>query len=377
MNTGLRTTIHWASLLLGACVACGADRPIGVPPAPPAPGDQSGSPQQSAPGQPQPTPNGANPTVPGFPFNPVPGGAAPPATPGGDTGPGTQPLSPAPSATAPQPGQPPALPSVPPPAPGPTTPCPQPPVNCPPGVVYVLEWPYYWNNGGVGIFWGNQTRYAWRLGYPNETLQQTARRLDPQLLPPAPPTPVVTPAMRLVLTLRAHNYEQAATAIAVLMSQLPSDTPPGPDAAPGATPGATPGAAPPGSAPAPVTAQSPQNPPAFTWTRAELQRLMAVALIGQKRGPESVRAMIDAYSSDPSLVKRPLDAELLSGKAELSRLVVRAVGFAQKSGKADAWFTAGVLMQAQGRPLPRKVADMLKSHEPGKALIGVMGVAKQ
>lgn len=369
MNTGIRTTIHWASLLLGACVALGADRPIGVPPATPAPGDQSGSPQQSTPGQPQPTPNGANPTVPGFPFNPVPGGAAPPATPGGDTGPGTQPLAPTPSATAPQPGQPPA----PPPAPDQTTPCPQPPVNCPPGVVYVLEWPYYWNNGGVGVFWGNQTRYAWRLGYPNETLQQTARRLDPQLLPPAPPTPVVTPAMRLVLTLRAQNYEQAATAIAVLMSQLPSDTAPGP----GAAPGAPPGSAPPGSAPAPPTAQTPQNPPAFTWTRAELQRLMAVALIGQKRGPESVRAMVDAYSSDPSLVKRPLDAELLSSKAELSRLVVRAVGFAQKTGKADAWFTAGVLMQAQGRPLPRRVADMLKSHEPGKALIAVTGVAKQ
>lgn len=245
-----------------------------------------------------------------------------------------------------------APPVVPPPQP-----CP-PVVDCPPGSIVIWS-PneFVW---GLGT-WHARSPRGYRIGLPHEPLDVTSRRLDPQALPSAPRAPLPPAPQELaILLLRAEQWDQAAAALSVLLTHAR-------ERARGTL------TVPPGSS-APTAPIATQPPPAATtgeppWSVGETQRLLALALLGQRRAPQAVRALAEAYAAEPALCDQPLGPALLGSAESLRRLMLRAVTHAQSAGTEDAWFAAAVMMQAQGRKaLPPNVAARLHAHPLGKRL---------
>lgn len=246
------------------------------------------------------------------------------------------------------------------PAPVPTPSNPQPPSQ---GQVVIWR-PWYPCSDGIGIIWNTPWAYGYRQGFINEPLRETARRVDPQVLPlPAAIPATLTPHQTVLLAFRTEQYDAAANVLTALLARTPVAAPPG-----SAAPVAAAVAPPVTQAPAAPTASAPIEPP--TWTPGEMRRLLAFALIGQKRYAEGVRAMTDAYAAEPALAAVPLPgAAYFSGSSSLRQLVVRAVSFAQRTKSDDAWFAAAVLMQAEGRDSPPPaVAARMKLHRVGATL---------
>ncbi|MCE7973665.1 MAG: hypothetical protein DYG92_04960 [Leptolyngbya sp. PLA1] len=83
---------------------------------------------------------------------------------------------------------------------------------------------------------------------------------------------------------------------------------------------------------------------------ARAMRLLAAALLLDKRSDDGVAMMRSAYRAEPSLAREPLRAEELGLRdAGLRDLVIRAVMHANRLGSASSWWTVAVLMQAQGK----------------------------
>jgi hypothetical protein len=80
------------------------------------------------------------------------------------------------------------------------------------------------------------------------------------------------------------------------------------------------------------------------------RRLMALALIAARRFEEGAKAMREAYRAEASLSDVPLDGgPMVRGDMEWRRLVTSMVRHAYRAQSSDAWFSVGVLMQAEGR----------------------------
>lgn len=85
-------------------------------------------------------------------------------------------------------------------------------------------------------------------------------------------------------------------------------------------------------------------------SKASDRRLQALSLIGARRFAEGAKLMREAYEAEASLAEVPLDGgTMVRGSMEWRRLVTAMVRFAHRENSADAWFTVGVLMQAEGR----------------------------
>lgn len=126
-----------------------------------------------------------------------------------------------------------------------------------------------------------------------------------------------------------------------------------------------------------VSAQNDEPPESrLPWSSAELRRMMGVSLLGMRRAPEAVRALSDAYMSEPGLVGVPIPNGLFGSAASMRSLVVRAVSHAQRTGDKDAWFAAAVLMQGEGRAIPSGVAKRLAGHPLGDALLKGAGTTE-
>jgi hypothetical protein len=295
--------------------------------------------------------------------SPVPGGnnsigplipPAPSPVPGGSSGPVVVPTVPTPA----QPGGPggPGGPVIPPPV-----------VTCPPsGVVVWYPDEYSW---GLG-YWRGNTPWGYRIGgNPNEPLGVTSRRVDPQALPAMPTVVALTPQQEALRLLRTGEYERAAGALGVLVSHARNaasgalGVPPGSSASPTAVPTV------------PVVPASPV--PEVQWTVGETQRLLALALLGQKLEAQAVRAMGEAYAAEPRLCDSRLTADVFGSSETLRRLMLRAVTHAQKVKTSDAWFLAAVMMQAQGRTtLPDGVRSGLGKHPLAGRIIGTVPAPK-
>ncbi|MFM9956566.1 MAG: hypothetical protein ACKVZJ_00690 [Phycisphaerales bacterium] len=270
-----------------------------------------------------------------------------------------------------RPAQPPSL--APPPHGGGGTPI-APIIVCPPA--HVISWSpteYVWGLGVVRV--GGTSGY--RIGLPYEPLEVTSRRLDPQALPARPIERPITPQERASYLLRNGLWDDAVSALSVLVSHARNRAsgvlavPPGTATGAGTVVPAVPATASTPPAPqvgTPVAAPAPA-PMEPQWSVAETQRLLALALLGQKRAPQAARAVAEAYAGDPTLCDRPLSADELGSSETLRRLMLRAVTHAQQVGGTEAWFAAAVLMQAQGRTaLPPNVAAQLQTHPLGKRL---------
>lgn len=237
-----------------------------------------------------------------------------------------------------------------PPTTNPPTTCP--PVNCPTGSVvvwYADEYPW-----GLG-YWRGNLPWGYRLGNPNEPLGVTSRRLDPQALPPLPAVIVLTPQQEAQRLLSTNDFERAAGALGVLVTHARN-------AASGAL-AVPPGSAAPAQTPAPTTAPAPTAPTEIPWTLGETQRLLAVALLGQKLEAQAVRAAAEAYAAEPSLADHRLTSDIVGPTDTLRRLMLRAVTHAQKTNSPDSWLLAAMMMHAQGRTtLPDAVKRGLAKH---------------
>lgn len=79
-------------------------------------------------------------------------------------------------------------------------------------------------------------------------------------------------------------------------------------------------------------------------------RLLAVALLDDRRLEEAAAVMALAYEREPALARVPLDAAVLPGGREgLRRRVVSASIYANRVETAAAWTLVVTLMQAEGR----------------------------
>jgi hypothetical protein len=320
MTMHLRSILGFVAGVSLSAVCFGAD-PILIPPAPsPVPGGN----------------NSIAPLIPPAP-SPVPGGSSGPvAVPGGSTAPGpTQPGGPVPGQV------------VPPPV-----------VTCPPsGVIVWYPDEYSW---GLG-YWRGNTPWGYRVGgNPNEPLGVTSRRVDPQALPALPTVVALTPQQEALRLLRTGAYERAAGALGVLVSHARNaasgalGVPPGSSAPPTAVP----------TVPVPTATPAPAGAvPEVQWTVGETQRLLALALLGQKLEAQAVRAMGEAYAAEPSLCDSRLTSDVVGSSETLRRLMLRAITHAQKVKTSDAWFLAAAMMQAQGRTaMPDGVRKGLGKH---------------
>ena len=94
------------------------------------------------------------------------------------------------------------------------------------------------------------------------------------------------------------------------------------------------------------------------------QRELAVALLETKAFDRSVDLMVDAYARNPELGIVPVDDTLLGeGNRRLRRMVVRAVGHAQRVETGEAWMLVVVLMQAEGRDeVAARMLDRAVAH---------------
>lgn len=83
---------------------------------------------------------------------------------------------------------------------------------------------------------------------------------------------------------------------------------------------------------------------------ARAMRLLAAALLLDKRADDGVAMMRSAYRAEPALAREPLRAEEVGlREAGLRDLVIRAVMHANRLGSGSSWWTVTVLMQAQGK----------------------------
>lgn len=83
---------------------------------------------------------------------------------------------------------------------------------------------------------------------------------------------------------------------------------------------------------------------------ARVMRLLAGALLLDKRTDDGVAMMRSAYRAEPALSREPLRADDLGLRESAMRdLVIRAVIHANRLGSASSWWTVTVLMQAQGK----------------------------
>lgn len=83
---------------------------------------------------------------------------------------------------------------------------------------------------------------------------------------------------------------------------------------------------------------------------ARAQRVMAIALLEQKRFDDATASLRQAYRTDPTLADSPLDAyELGYTDESLRSMVVRTVTYANRVNTGSAWLTVTALMQAEGR----------------------------
>lgn len=76
---------------------------------------------------------------------------------------------------------------------------------------------------------------------------------------------------------------------------------------------------------------------------------LAVALAGANRFDDAAAMVRMAYSKDPTLSTRPIDARVVVPSHDLRKIVVRTVRFAHKRESASAWLLVAVLMQAEDR----------------------------
>lgn len=76
---------------------------------------------------------------------------------------------------------------------------------------------------------------------------------------------------------------------------------------------------------------------------------LAVALAGANRFDDAAAMVRMAYSKDPTLSTRPIDARVVVPSHDLRKIVVRTVKFAHKRESASAWLLVAVLMQAEDR----------------------------
>jgi hypothetical protein len=80
------------------------------------------------------------------------------------------------------------------------------------------------------------------------------------------------------------------------------------------------------------------------------QRLLAIALLGNEQPDEAATQLAAAHAADPSLIFRGLGADLPAiPRAELRRLVLRAVTAANQRPSHASWLLVAELMQAEGR----------------------------
>ena len=252
-----------------------------------------------------------------------------------------------------------------------------------------------WNCGYGG--WGYVNNYPTNT----ETLEDLSRRLDPQVLGGngTPQTPALTSIEEIALTaLYQNNWNAAVLALSQIIAQggtqiaapaqaAPASTVPGAPTVPAAPVSPAPSPASPSTpahapvvpvgspmgpsvtnaapaAPTPAPAPAVQTPAQqFVISAPEASRLLGLALIGNKRYPEAVRAFANGYAADQTMVFRPLPMFIVGTEAELRKLMVAGVQYAQKVKTADAWFVVAVLMQAQGRgSLPDAVVQGTKGH---------------
>jgi len=91
-------------------------------------------------------------------------------------------------------------------------------------------------------------------------------------------------------------------------------------------------------------------------------RLLAVALMEDKRFDDAASVMWSAYRIDPKLGGDPIDvSELGYYSAEWRSLVTKAVITANRLNKASSWLLVAALMQAEGRTdLAKKMAEKAK-----------------
>lgn len=95
---------------------------------------------------------------------------------------------------------------------------------------------------------------------------------------------------------------------------------------------------------------------------AESMRSLAIALVQEKKVKEAVAMMAMAYEKDVSLVRRPMDPEMVEDGEEGFRDVLRAtVVFANKVKSASGYMAVAAMMQAEGRD--SLALNMLKKAE--------------
>ncbi|HVU62848.1 MAG TPA: hypothetical protein VHC70_02635, partial [Phycisphaerales bacterium] len=83
---------------------------------------------------------------------------------------------------------------------------------------------------------------------------------------------------------------------------------------------------------------------------ASVERLMAMALLDDRKVEQAVAVLLHAYTKQPSLARDPIDPQSLSGYAmQEQQRFSRVMSYANRTKLGSAFFTACVLAQAEER----------------------------
>lgn len=174
-------------------------------------------------------------------------------------------------------------------------------------------YPYYWYYGGYYDYWWNR-----RKTYDGPLLVEQVRKYDPEVISesPAPPREVDEG----LEALRRQDYRLAADILSRRLAEQERE--------------------------------EAKDPPGAGLSDREDQRLLAIALIGEKRMDDALRHALEAYRKDGSLRERPiLGSSVIPSSAERTELVRTAVNYAQRRDAPEsAWLLAAMLMEADDRP---------------------------
>ncbi|HYE62428.1 MAG TPA: tetratricopeptide repeat protein [Phycisphaerales bacterium] len=110
---------------------------------------------------------------------------------------------------------------------------------------------------------------------------------------------------------------------------------------------------------------------------ARAHRVLAVALLEQRRFDDAVASLRQAYRTDPTLADSALNAyELGYTDESLRSLVVRTVTYANRVNTGSSWLTVAALMQAEGRTeQARNALDKARRQGLEPEVLGAMKAA--
>jgi hypothetical protein len=188
------------------------------------------------------------------------------------------------------------------------------------------SYPYYpsYYPWGFGWYYDNyRTSYDY---YPPQTITTTPIYIDASMLgaqnqaqtaPPPPPTGVELADVAMY----EGRYDKAIAGYRVHLTTAPDDT--------------------------------------------EAMRRLAIALILDKKVKEGVAVLGAAYEKDLSLVRKPLDMNMIpDGQDQFRDMLYQVAPFANSMRSASGYLTVAVIMQAQGREdMARK--NMKKARDAG------------